>query len=228
MRIFLTIVACLFILAGAACAAPAVVTYRAIDSDGFISGSGRMTTATSALVTNTAQFKEITEKEVEEGRTGGDVVLRFEAERTDGGPVLVAVGSADSIDALVLRGSHEVINDIAFSPFEYQSVVIGGARPIGPSETGLFDVVASGEGRQQVSWKIQPGAWRAVIMNADGSPGVDVDVRFGARFPYLKGFAIAAMVIGGTVIVLGILWLAFLYRPGRNRRPPEATPAGAG
>ncbi|WP_343392938.1 hypothetical protein [Candidatus Amarobacter glycogenicus] len=58
-----------------------------------------------------------------------------------------------------------------------------------------------------------------MIMNADGQPGVDVDVRFGVRFPYLRGFAIAGMVIGVVLILAGVLWLAFLYRPGRRREP---------
>ena len=65
MRIALVLVSILFLLFGGFCVAPSFVTYRALDSDGYISGDGRMTTQSAALVTRTAQFKEITEKEVE-------------------------------------------------------------------------------------------------------------------------------------------------------------------
>jgi hypothetical protein len=219
VRIVFVILAGLLILLGGACAAPSVVTYRALDGDGFISGSGRMSSGTAAFVTRTAQFREVTEEEVEEGRTGGKVVLRVEAERTDGGEVLVAVGSAQAIQALVVNGSFETVNDLEFNPFDYRGVALGGRRDIGPAEEGLFAAVASGPGNQAVTWTIEPGEWRAIIMNADGTAGVDVDVRFGARFPYLRGFAIAGMVIGAASILLGSLWLAFLFRPGRNRQP---------
>ncbi|MGE3073140.1 MAG: hypothetical protein AB7N24_03530 [Dehalococcoidia bacterium] len=222
MRIFLVIVAVLLILGGGACAAPSFVTYRALDSDGFISGGGQMTTGTAALAVHTGEFREVTEKEVEEGRTGGKVLLRIAAERADGGDVLVAVGSAEAVQALVTGGSYENVSGLEFGPFDYQGVALGGRRDIGAPDPELFEVVASGPGRQEVTWTIAPGDWRAVIMNADGSAGVDVDVRFGARFPYLRGFAIAGMVIGGTIIAIGLLWLLFLFRPGRSRGTPAA------
>lgn len=227
MRILFIIIAVLLVIAGGACAVPSAVTYRALDSGGFINGSGHMSTDTAALVTNTAQFREVTEKEVEEGRAGGKVRLRFEAERSDGGDVLVAVGSADAIQALVVTGSYEIVDSLQFDPFDYRGVARGGRNELAPPEDGLFVTVASGPGHQEVVWTIVPGAWRAIIMNADGSAGVDVDVRFGARFPYVRGFAIAGMVIGVVLIVIGIAWLAFLFRPGRNRNQPPAEPATA-
>jgi len=225
MRIFLTIVAVLFILGGGACALPSVITYRAIDGDGYVNGSGGMSTATAALVTGTAQFEEVTEAEVDEGRTGGEVRIRISAERNDGGDVFVAIGSAEAIQAFVLRGSHEVLSDLKFDPFDYRGVSVGGTRALTAPDAGLFAVSAGGAGRQEITWTVEPGEWRAIIMNSDGSPGVDVDVRFGVRFPYLRGFAIAGMIIGGALIVIGVLWLVFLYRPGRNRQPAEAAPA---
>ena len=192
-----------------------------------------MSTGTAALVTRTAQFREVTEKEVEEGRTGGKVLLRISAERADGGDVLVAIGSADAVQALVTGGSYETVDNLEFSPFNYSGVALGGRRDIGQPDEKLFEVVASGPGRQEITWTIAPGEWRAVIMNGDGTAGVDVDVRFGARFPYLRGFAVAGMVVGGTLIALGILWLAFLFRPGRNRgttepEPPPESESGPG
>ncbi|MBK9341725.1 MAG: hypothetical protein IPN07_01485 [Dehalococcoidia bacterium] len=219
MRIFLSIVAVLFILGGGACAVPSLVTYRALDGEGYISGSGAMSTSTAAFVTGTAEFEEVSQDEVEESSPGGSVRIRIAAERTDGGEVLVAVGSAEAVQALVVRGSHEIVNGLEFEPFDFDGVAVGGTRPLAIPEAGLFAVSSSGPGRQEITWTVASGEWRAVIMNADGRPGVDVDVRFGVRFPYLRGFAIAGMVIGVVLILAGVLWLAFLYRPGRRREP---------
>jgi hypothetical protein len=221
VRILFIIIALVMILAGAACATPSFVTYRALDGDGYISGQGRMTTGSAAFVTRTAQFKEITEKEVEENRVGGDTVLKIRAERVDGGDVAVGIAPAADLDAYLVRGSGETVNDLDFDPFGYRGVVVGGARPLPPPDPALFVAFASGPGEQEVRWTVQSGEWRAVIMNADGSAGVDVEARFGARFPFLRGFAIAGMAIGGTIIVLGLLLLAFQFRPGRNKGRSE-------
>ena len=218
MRIFFIIVALIMILAGVACAAPSLATYRALDSDGYISGQGRMTTGSAAFVTRTAQFKEITEKQVEENRVGGDTILKIRAERVDGGEVAVGIAPAADLEAYLVRGSGETVDDLDFEPFGYRGVVVGGGRELPRPDPALFVAFASGPGAQEVRWTVQPGEWRAVIMNADGSPGVDVEARFGARFPYLRGFAIAGMVIGGTVLVLGLLLLAFQFRPGRGKQ----------
>ncbi len=230
MRIFLILISFVLILLGGACTVPSFVTYRALDSDGYVTGEGRMTTTSAAFVTETAQFKRITEEEVEENRVGGDTVLRIRAERPDGGDIVVAIGSTAAIQSFLVRGSAETVNDLDFDPFEYRGVVTGGGRPLPAPDEALFVEFASGPGQQEVEWTVQAGEWRAIIMNADGSPGVDVDVRFGVRFPYLRGFAIAGMIIGGALLLLGIALLAIQFRPGRNRKPPEpeeAEPADA-
>jgi hypothetical protein len=199
LRILFIIAGVLLVIVGVACTAPSFVTYRSLDSDGYINGSGRMTTRSAALVTATAQFKEVTEEEVEQGRTGGDTILRIRAERADGGEVVVGVASAAALDSLLVTGSYEIVNDLDFEPFRYSGVGLRGVQPLARPEAGLFAAYAAGTGAQEITWTVEAGEWQAVIMNADGSPGVEVDVRFGARFPYLRGWAIAGMVVGGAI-----------------------------
>ncbi len=228
MRILFIIAAVIMILAGVACATPSVVTFRALDGDGFISGDGRMTTGSAAFVTTTAQFKEITEEEVEENRVGGDTVLRIRAERVDGGDVVVGVAPAADLDAFLIRGSAETVNDLDFDPFGYRGVIVGGNRALPAPDPALFVAYAAGPGAQEIEWTVQAGEWRAIIMNADGSPGVDIDGRFAAKFAYLRGFAIAGMIIGGTLAALGLLILAIQFRPGRKKRDADLAPPDEG
>ena len=224
MRLLFVIAGVILILGGVACAAPSVVAYRSLDSDGYVNGNGRMTTRTAALVTDTAQFKKITEKEVEEGRTGGDVLLRISAERLDGGDVIVAVGTNEALQALLVTGSYEVVNDLEFEPFGYSGVALRGRDPLNQPEEGLFAAYAAGPGRQEVIWTIEAGDWRVLVMNADGSPDVEVDVRFGARFPHLRGWAIAWMIAGSVLCLLGIIILGIQFRPGRQKSTPQDEP----
>lgn len=221
MRIFLIIVAMLSILVGGFCVVPSFVTYRALDSDGYISGDGRMTTASAAFVTRTAQFKEVSEQEVEENRVGGDTIIRVSAERVDGGEVVVAIGEAEALQTYLVRGSSETVNDLEFDPFDYRGVAVGSGRALPEPDPALFAEFANGPGRQEVKWTVTSGEWRALVMNADGSAGVDVEVDIGVRFPFLRGFAIAGMVIGAAFLLVGVAILAILFRPGRNRAPAD-------
>jgi hypothetical protein len=47
------------------------------------------------------------------------------------------------------------------------------------------------------------------------------------RFPYLRGFAIAAMIIGSLAILLGLLLVALQFRAGRDRSASPEGDAGA-
>ena len=63
-----------------------------------------------------------------------------------------------------------------------------------------------------------------VIMAADGSEGVDATVTLATRFPYLRGYAIAAIVVGGVLLLVGVLLVAVPGLIGRRRRRREAPP----
>jgi hypothetical protein len=227
VRILLFLVAVICILAGVACGAPALVTYRSLDRDGYINGNGHMATGSAAFVVDTAEFKDITEEQVEEGRTGGDTRLRIRAERTDGGEVIVGIASAETLQTVLVTGSFELVSELEFEPFAYAGVGLGGVEPLTPPEQGLFASYAAGSGAQEITWTVEPGEWRVIIMNSDGSPRVDVDVRFGARFPYLRGFAIAGMAIGSAILLLGLVILVVLFRP-RRRKKQDSEPADEG
>ncbi|MEO8540715.1 MAG: hypothetical protein ABI577_13330 [bacterium] len=217
MRIFLIILGALLSLGGFACGASGIAAYRSVGSDGYVNGGGKMTTATAALVTDTAEFESVSANDA--GSSVGKVRIRISAERADGGPVLVAIGTNEVVEGLVAAASFDTVRDLSFGPFSYEHVAQGGSRPLPPPDSGLFSVSASGPGKQTVDWPIQAGAWRAIVMNADGSAGVDVRADFGVRFPYLRGFAIAGMVIGAVLLMLGILLLFFQLKP--RKRPPS-------
>lgn len=226
MRIFLIILGAIFALVGFACGSAGVAAYRSVDSDGYVEGSGRMTTQTAALVTDTAKFEKVDDNAASRA---GKVRLRIAAERADGGPVFVAIGTDEAVTTFLADGSSAVVRDLEFGPFDYATVAQGGTRPQKPPDAALFRVAASGPGRQEVTWNVEAGDWRAVILNADGSAGVDVQASFAVRFPYLRGFAIAFTVIGGTLLLVGLLLIVFQARGMRRKRaaePPEPVEPG--
>ncbi len=76
----------------------------------------------------------------------------------------------------------------------------------------FWEASATGPGAQTLEWEPETGRFWVVVMNTDGSAGVDVGVSFGARVPILRtvrsmllagGFI--ALAIGGLVIYLGAI-----------------------
>lgn len=57
-----------------------------------------------------------------------------------------------------------------------------------------------GEGAQDLNWEPLSGSYWVVVMNADSSAGVDVDVKLGARVPILRN--IGNMLVFGGIVVL--------------------------
>jgi hypothetical protein len=77
----------------------------------------------------------------------------------------------------------------------------------------------SGSGEQTLDWTIQSGEWALVIMNADGSPGVSADVRFGvATLSVLFPIGLASLAVGLAALISGGRMVTSL--PSR----PDATP----
>jgi hypothetical protein len=88
-----------------------------------------------------------------------------------------------------------------------------GSAPSGPPTLHSFwTTYATGTGTQTLFWEPISGSFWVVVMNADGSAGVDVDMQLGARIPVLRmigngliGGGLIALVVGGIIIYYGAL-----------------------
>ena len=79
----------------------------------------------------------------------------------------------------------------------------------------LWAASAHGTGSQAMTWKVRDGDWSVVVMNADGSAGVDAGVRAGADVPFLA--PAGWITLGGGLVLLagagGLLYLGIASRP---------------
>jgi len=149
----------------------------------------------------------------------GDIRLRV-APHTDE-PVFVGIARTRDVDTYLRGTSHATVTDVNYSPFEADYTTHTGRRPAGVPSAQRFWVASSqGLDTQTVSWNVEKGDWSVVVMNADGSRGVDAGVSAGARIPYLATIAWISIGIG-ALLVAGATALFYA-----GARPPRVLAGG--
>jgi hypothetical protein len=102
--------------------------------------------------------------------------------------------------------------DVDYSPFHASYRDHGGdRRPARPADQHFWAASAHGSGTQTVAWDLEDGDWSIVVMNADGSRGVDTDISAAAKVPFLGtlgwvslGGALVLLIAAGTLLYLGL------------------------
>ena len=98
--------------------------------------------------------------------------------------------------------SHTEVTDIETHPFraEYAERP-GDRRPADPAGQDIWVASTHGEGRQTLDWDVEAGRWSVVVMNSDGSRGVDADVSAGVSIGFLEPLG-WSLIGGGTLLLL--------------------------
>jgi hypothetical protein len=181
------------------------------DEAGFIStASNPFATSTGALTTDDLDVGDGGPAWLLDAGLLGE--LRLTVEPHAGRPVFVGIArTADA--ARYLDGSaHAEVTDIDHAPFRaHLRTHPGGPAPAPPATAGLWAASAHGPGPQTLTWDVEEGSWSIVVMNEDGSPGVDVGVAAGAHVPGLAtlgwvgaGIGLVLLVAAGLLLALGL------------------------
>ena len=186
------------------------------DEHGYVAThDNALTTPTRALVSENLDLDLV--------GVGADVgadalgKLRVAAQSRTGKPVFVGVARTADVEDYVRGGAHATVRELDFAPFE-ADVEDHAGGPLAPPAAQRF-WAASGAGA--VEWKVRDGDWSVVVMNADGSPGVDAELDAGLSLPWLDDAG--WILIGGGALVAALA--AALFAAGRQRRPDEPNPS---
>ena len=151
-----------------------------------------------------------------------DVDLRLTARPlVSGREVFLGVAPASSLTAYLKGVAHEQVVGIAGGRNGSASAAVLQATPgvstvAAPTTQTFWTVSATGAGRQELAWRVTGGEWAAVIMNADGSPGVAVASTIGVRAGFL--LPVALLMLGIGLVVTGIA-VALVVRGASGSRP---------
>jgi hypothetical protein len=164
----------------------------------------------------------------------GSVLLR--GSTTDPGKqIFIGIAPRADVAAYMAGVQHTEVVDIRFDPFRtiYRDVA-GFKPPADPAQQSFWAATATGPGEQELPWNVRSGAWAVVVMNADSSAPVAVNLQGGARTdllgPVFIGLLIGGIVmllIGVPLIVLGAVGLGRAAGHGRGG-PGGGMPAGSG
>jgi hypothetical protein len=209
------------LLLGGAALALAHLTLR--DSDGFYtSSSERLRTPTRALTSEGLRIGHIDGAGADRAADAAPVRVRIRAASADGRPIFVGIGPDRAVEAYLRGVSHDEVTDVHSDPFSTEVVRRRGTeRPAPPAQQRFWAADASGPGTQTADWKVGEGGWTAVVMNADGRPGIATDLSVGAKLGWLIWVGLGLIALGVLVVAGGggLLWA------GLRTRPEEASGA---
>jgi hypothetical protein len=153
----------------------------------------------------------------------GDARVRVTGTR----PVFIGVAPADKAAAYLSGIEHATIDDIDGSTATYRQHP-GGAPDSAPADGDIWTAQTSGSGLQTLVWPVDEGKWTLVVMNADGSRGVDAAADIGATVPVLQRID-DWLIDGGVMLALAGALLVWLPRRRKTPNPvpiPPSAPRG--
>ena len=162
------------------------------------------------------------------------VTLRLEVAGRGAEAKGLFVGLADRVDVnRYLSGSQYVeVKNYRFSQEGVArrsrldvTVVAGSAVPAAPTTKAIWIESASGAGAQEIAWRVEPGDYALVLMNADGSRGIAATASIGVRAPFVLT---VAWIVLGVGIGFAMFGLAIILISARRRGTASGEAGAAG
>ena len=133
--------------------------------------------------------------------------VRVQGVATGSDSLFMGIAPADAVAGYLDGVAHDEITEWDSSADDIEYVVYarqeGVTDPAAPGTEGVWGASVSGSGEQALDWTMQSGEWALVVMNADGSPGVSADVRFGVATPSVLFPIGLVSSVAGLVALIG-------------------------
>lgn len=141
-------------------------------------------------------------------------------------PLFVGIAESQDVRGYLRDVEHEEVTDIEVFPSEFKHRLVAGSaqpQPLGSQRFWLQK--AEGTGPQRIEFDLEEGEYTIVAMNADASPGVNVEVIFGIKASgVLLALGIIFILIGLAALAAGLVMVIFGARSRPQRIPPPPLP----
>lgn len=195
------------------------VNARHVDDEGFFTSSTlHIDRDSNAVVIGPIELDEVALRVL---RTIG-VITIFEVEGMNNNPskqIFMGVADQANLGNYLDNVAYDEMNlvnrgwRLDFSKVTYVSHS-GASLPTVPSSESIWTVSKVGEGPQILEWETEKGNHSIVLMNDDGSKGVDIDMIFKTKIPSIVGYGLGLLIAGIVFLIVGGL---MIFRAVRQR-----------
>ena len=127
--------------------------------------------------------------------------------------VFVGIAPEDDLKSYLNGVHHDQIDEMDLNhpvgkpKIEYKNFP-GTSTPASPTDKDFWEASSSGTGEQILKWGIESGTYSVVLMNQDGSSGIDLNASVGANVPIASGIGLWLTIAG---LILGLFSFFLLY-----------------
>jgi len=141
--------------------------------------------------------------------------------------LFIGVARESDLDSYLSGVEYDEIKRFHIYPYsvDYQNHP-GSVVPGAPTSQTFWTSSTYGAGTQSLEWELEPGSHSLVLMNSDGSAGVDISIELGAKVPWLLGVGIG-LLVGGVVALVTGSTMVFLAVRRQKTVPPKPPETGA-
>ena len=192
------------------------------DANGYIvTGGDRIQTVTHAFAAHDLDVDSDFDWVLDRGPE-----LRIGAEGST--PLFVGIGRTADVERYLAGVDHDEVTDFDVDPFALATERRAGAvEPAVPASRDIWVASVQGSGVQTLDWDGERGGMSVVVMNADGSRGVDAELTLGAHVPHLTWIGLGGAVAGGVLAILAAVLVYLGVRPASRVPLSPAPPAPA-
>ena len=185
------------------------------DSDGYFNTDRKqLDSATYAITTGKIDLGA-NELDWAPNKILPDVRIQVDAKT----PVFVGIGPDDEVNRYLGHVAHDELIDVDGNHPVFD-LHRGRAPRTPPAKQDFWVARSEGSGEQAVTWDAEFGGWTAVVMNADGARGIDVQADAGVKLAWAIWAGLGMLVIG-LLIVAGAV--VVILRIGRRARRDSTT-----
>jgi hypothetical protein len=230
-RVIALIVGCLLLLPGLGLllggSALAMVYAAARDDQGYVNASpDRLSTSSVAIRTDDVDFGSDAEVP-DELIDALDVDMRLRVTGKSGRPLFVGIARTGAVDAYLAATANDVVADVRDGGAVTYRHRSGDLTIAPPTEQKFWVRSKAGGGTQTLNWPVETGRWSAVLMNADGSPGVSAKIEVGTKAAFVFPVALSLAGLGLVMLVLGLVLILVGALIGTGQQP-DVVPTTAG
>ncbi len=158
-----------------------------------------------------------------------DADVRLRATNATERNLFIGIARQIDVDAYLADVAHDEVIELSNGLEPVYRSQTGTATIAPPADQSFWAATATGPGNLELEWEATSGSWSAVLMNADGSPGVITDVNIGAKAAFVLPLALIMLGVGAASSALAVgLIIAGARDAHRSESPTAQGPAMTG